>query len=98
MAGILTLNIRGLDEVVKVEPTTERESMAPGVGRDTDVISIWGIRYCSCKVVIASFKLSMSTILTPDSVLFPLSAIPPVPHKGKPTQPRIDLAISDLHP
>jgi hypothetical protein len=61
--------MRGVAVEVKVEPTTERDGWAPGLGNDIEVIKICGIRYCSCSVVTACFKVSMSKILTPESVL-----------------------------
>ena len=54
---------------MKVDPTTDNEGSAPGDGRDIEVIMMCGIRYCSCSVVIAFLRVSISTILTPDKVL-----------------------------
>lgn len=72
IAGMRTLNMRGVEvEGWIVEPTTEREGVvAPGSGKEIEVITMCGMRYCSCSVLIASLRLSMSTILMPLNVLF----------------------------
>lgn len=70
IAGIEMLKMRGEVEEVEVEPTTERWGGTPGVGMETEVIIMWGIRYLEWSIVIASFSVSISTILTPESVLF----------------------------
>ena len=38
IAGILTLKIRGVAVEVKVEPSTDKDGSAPGVGSEIEVI------------------------------------------------------------
>lgn len=55
-----------------VEPITVRWSDVPGVppGKRTEVTIICGTWYSVCNTVIASTKVFISTILTPESHLF----------------------------
>ena len=92
-------NIRGSAPEVKVDPTTDREGVEPGVGKAIEVIKICGILYCSCNVVMACFKLSISTIFTPDKVLMrSVISFVPEPQVKQLTLPRIDSVVSDPHP
>lgn len=57
-----------------VEPITDREGVAPSDGRVTEVIRICGVREVEWRTLMACVRVTMSTMLMPESHLCPVSA------------------------